>query len=52
MGGNPKKVMNVDEVWVFEHGFTLPSSRWRLAAKIPTLNTITPDSRKAVSGLI
>eukprot|EP00740_Mantoniella_antarctica_P011712 CAMPEP_0181367774 /NCGR_PEP_ID=MMETSP1106-20121128/11642_1 /TAXON_ID=81844 /ORGANISM="Mantoniella antarctica, Strain SL-175" /LENGTH=411 /DNA_ID=CAMNT_0023483663 /DNA_START=71 /DNA_END=1306 /DNA_ORIENTATION=+ len=52
VGGNPKKVMNVDEVWVFEHGFTLPSSRWRLAAKIPTLNTITPDSRKAVSGLI
>lgn len=32
--GDPDEVLDVEDIWVFEHGMKLPNSRWRLAARM------------------
>lgn len=34
VAGDPEEVLNVEDIWVFEHGLKLPNSRWRLAARL------------------
>ena len=34
LAGDPGEVLNVEDIWVFEHGMKLPNARWRLAARM------------------
>jgi large subunit ribosomal protein L45 len=34
VAGDDAEVLNVEDVWVFEHGLKVPNPRWRLAARL------------------
>jgi large subunit ribosomal protein L45 len=38
VAGDPNEILNVEDFWVFEHGLKVPNPRWRLAARLSTMD--------------
>ena len=38
MAGDPDRVIDVEDAWVFEHGLKVSNPRWRLAARLSLPN--------------